>query len=276
MKKTLKIFLVIVCAPIVLCVMWAFYTWADIQVHRLWLSTKSTEPVIGDLGGVPVAIPRPFARFVEYDDEPHFMESKSRVSPERAFRSSLRSFGFEVRYPDMASVEKQTPAEEDIFSTTWMRVGISTGKDYVDDKVLNRKKAHYLNQDRPCLHRGHCYIYEPLPKKIFGLTGYTPTGSGVDLERRHIESGRGADIRDRNIYFFQSDSGHITTFIECGNMLHAADRCKQYFTVTPYMKAHVWVNYRRALLPHWRKIQKSVTDLIYSFEASPSTSARAN
>lgn len=276
MNKALKLLLVIVCAPILLFVMWTFYMWADIQAHRLWFYTKSTDPVIGDLGDVPVVIPRSFARFVEYDADPHFMERKGWSSPERTFQSGLRSFGFEVRYPDMASVEVQTPAEKDIFTTMWMRVGISTGEDYGDDKGLNRTKTRYLSQDRPCLSRNHCYIYKPLPEKIHGLTGYTPTGSGVDLERRNIESGRGADMRDKNIYFFQDDSGRVTTLIECSNMTHAAALCQQFFNLSPVMKAHISVSYRKGLLPHWQQIQQSVSELLYSFEANPSTLPHAN
>jgi hypothetical protein len=272
MSKVLKIFLVMACLPIMLFLMLAIYVLVDVQVFN----AKSTGPVIGELGGVPVAIPRPFARFVEYDADPHFMERKGWSSPERTFQSNLRSFGFEVRYPDMAPIEAQSPAEEDIYTTMLMRVGVSTGEDYGDDKNLNRMKARYLNQDRPCISRDHCYIYEPLPEKTHGLTGYTPTGSGVDLDRRNIESGRGADIRDSNIYFSLDNSGRVTTFVNCSNVTHAAGRCKQYFNLTPYMKVHVWVNYRKALLPHWQQIQQSVTELLYNFEANPVASGRAN
>ncbi|MGD9169496.1 MAG: hypothetical protein PVI97_05470 [Candidatus Thiodiazotropha sp.] len=54
-------------------------------------------------------------------------------------------------------------------------------------------------------------------------------------------------------------------------MTHEAARCIQRFNLNPLMKAHVRVNYRKGLLPHWQQIQQSVMELIYSFEANSST-----
>jgi hypothetical protein len=44
------------------------------------------------------------------------------------------------------------------------------------------------------------------------------------------------------------------------------------------MKAHLRVNYRKGLLPHWQKIQQSVSNLIYGFEvnANAATSNQLN
>ncbi len=232
--------------------------------------------MIGNLGGVTVAIPRAFARFVEYDTDPHFTKRTFWSSPQRTFQSRLRSFGFEVRYPDMASVEVRTAEEKDIYTTMWMRVGITSGEFYgVDDSLENHKK-YSLDPKFTCLSEDHCYLYVPLPDKTYGLTGYTPTGSGVDLEARNIESGRGADMRDENIYFFQNDAGQVRTYIECSNMTHAAANCTQFFNLSPAMKAHIRVSYRKALLPHWQQIQQAVTELLYSFEVNPDTFQQAS
>lgn len=231
-----------------------------------WMNSK----VIGDLGGVPVAIPRIFASLVEYDRDPHFMERKGWTSPERTFQSKLSSFGFDVRYPDMASVNVRTKAEENIRTTMWMRVGVNSGEIYGVDEYLDNHKNYALSsKDRPCYKK--CFIYVPLSDKTYGLTGYTPTGSGVDVEKRSINFGRGTDLRDRNVYFFQNDSGRVTTFIKCSNRTHAATRCTQSFNLNPMMKAHISVSYRKALLPNWQQIQQSVTELIHGFKADTTT-----
>jgi hypothetical protein len=274
MNRKLKIVLIVATTPIVLIALFITYVWVDVQVKRLWFGTKSTDPVVGDLGGVPVTIPRSYARFVEYDADPHFTERKGWSSPERTHQSKLRSFGFEVRYPDMASAEVKTPEDKDIHTTMWMRVGISTGENYGVDESLDNHKNYRINSDLPCFSK--CFTYVPLPEKTHGLIGYTPTGSGVDVEKRSINFGRGTDMRDKNIYIFEDDLGRVTTFIECSNRAHAAATCKQFFNLNPAMKAHVRVRYRKGLLRHWQQIQQSVTELIYGFEAKPSTSTPTN
>ncbi len=230
---------------------------------------RHSGPIIGDLGGVPVSIPRPFAHFVEYDSEPHFLEKNEVPAPEsqRTFESKIRSFGFEIRYPDMASEEAKTQAEKlksDISNTMWMRVGISAGENYgsTGDEALERKRERYLDPKRK-----H-YSYSPLPEKTYGLTGYTP--SGIDESRRLpiSKGGVGADMNDKNIYFFRDENNQISTFIECSNMEHTAARCQHFFNLKPIMKAHVRVNYRKELLENWREIQSSVSQVLIGFHAN--------
>lgn len=220
--------------------------------------------VTGNLGGVPVEIPRDYARFVGYNKGRYLKENSSDKKVAPAYQSKLRSLGFEVRYPDMASVKVQTKEEKDIFTTMWMRVGINTGEDYGVEGYLNRKKERYINPTLPCFSK--CFNYHPLSNDIYGLTGYTPTGTGVDVEKRSVNFGRGTDMRDKNVYFFQNSTDHVTTFITCSNVAHAAAPCKQYFSLSPRMKAHIRVSYRKGLLSHWQEIQQSVSKLIYGFE----------
>jgi hypothetical protein len=149
----------------------------------------------------------------------------------------------------------------------WMRVGISSGESYgsMGDQGLINKSNRYLVEGKSCYAK--CFTYVPLPDKAYGLTGYTPTGSGVDVEKRSINFGRGTDMRDKNIYIYEDEQGQISTLIECSNRTHAAARCQQFFNLNPLMKGHVRVSYRKGLLPHWREIQQSVTALIYGFKA---------
>ncbi len=249
---------------IYLCLLW----WSG------FFKEKPTGPIMGDLGGVEVDIPRAFARFIEYDGDPHFMEREGFEAGKRSYQSKLNSFGFEVRYPDMASIDVLTFEEKrkrDIHTTMWLRVGVNAGSRYgpKGDTVPGTYLGLYIVPGRKCASGSHpnkSFCYAPLPDKTYGLTGYTPTGTGVDVEGRSINSGRGTDLRDRNIYYFENKNGHISTFIRCNNRTHSATRCKQYFNLSPVMKAHVTVNYRKALLPHWQEIQKSLSELIYSFD----------
>jgi hypothetical protein len=274
MKRTHKKLLIVASIPIALISILILYLWVEMQVKKLWTHGKPSEPVIGDLGGVPVAIPRSFARFVEYDADSQFMKKKGWSAPKKTFQSRLRSFGFEVRYPDMASVEVKTPAEKDIHTTMWMRVGIITGEYYGVDESLDNHKNTRINSGLPCFSK--CFDYVPLNQNNYGLKGYTPIGPGINIEGRNIESGLGVDMDDKNVYVFEGDSGRVTTFIECSNMTHEAAPCQQRCNLNPMMKTHITVSYRKGLLPHWQQIQKSVTKLIYSFEANPTTYTSTN
>jgi hypothetical protein len=150
--------------------------------------------------------------------------------------------------------------------TMWLRVGVNTGEFYGIENHLDNRKESYINPTLPCFLK--CFIYHPLPNDIYGLMECTPTGTGVDVEKRSVNFGRGTDMRDKNIYFFQNNTDHVTTFITCSNVAHAAAPCKQYFSLSPRMKAHISISYRKCLLPHRQEIQQSVSKLIYNFEVN--------
>jgi hypothetical protein len=221
--------------------------------------------VIGDLGGVPVSIPKPYAHFVEYDGDPHFMEPRKGPPPKRTFQSRLRSFGFEIRYPDMAPLTDETEKQqkqENIYTTTWMRVGINTGSIYGGDTTL-ASHLHYkltLKQGFPP------YRYEKLPDTAFGLIAYAPVG--FDESKRTRPGGAG--YNDRNIYFHRDQDGNVDTYIECSNVSHAAGECRLEFNLQPAMRAIVSVSFRKGLLPHWKEIQSSVAQVILGFRINSS------
>lgn len=221
------------------------------------------EPVFGDLGGVPVEIPRVYARFVEYDGDPYFMDRKKWMPPQRTYGSKLRGFSFEARFPDMASVDKRKSDENNIYTNMWLRVLVYAGEhygDFGDDSANNQKKV--LNESH-CLHK-KCFHYTPIKEKIYGLTGYTPKGPGIELARRKLGHKRGVDLQDRNIYYYP-EHGRAISLIRCSNMLHSAAPCKHFFNIEA-MRARVSVSYRKELLPHWKEIQERVSNLISGFE----------
>lgn len=267
-----KAVLLIVAAAVVLVVVGRSLLdlWRPVRmIADSWVFKENRKgPVIGDLGGVPVSIPQPFARFVEYDRDPHFMEKRLLPPPERTYRSRLRSFGFEVRFPDMASEEAKTKENSNIYTTMWMRVGVTAGEHYGSsgDEGLERHVARISDS------KGHSFSWEPLPEKTYGLTGYTPVG--IDISHRDIPV-LGADMRDKNRYYYRDENGRITTYIECSNMKHEAAQCQQRFNLSPIMKAHVRVNYRKGLLPHWREVQSSVSQVIVGFRVRTQTEQRS-
>lgn len=247
---------------------WAVVATALCVLIIWWLSLGSgyerPSHIFGDLGGVKVELPQDYAKFVAFNEGE---TTGSRVINGREVNQAIfRSIGFEVRFPDMAPESQKTKADQDIFSTMWMRVGITAGDSYGQSggNFLEAHLNHYLVNDRPCASK--CFIYVPMKDATYGLTGYTPTGSGVDVAKRSVNYGRGTDLRDRNIYISRDSDGKVVTLIECGNRAHEAVRCQQYFNLEPGMRAHVRVNYRKSLLPEWRQIQSSVIELIHGFE----------
>lgn len=229
------------------------------------IKENQSDPVIGDLGGVPVAIPKPYANFVEYDGDPHFMEKRKAPPPTRTQDSKLASFGFEIRFPDMEPVTAKTEAAKrnaTIQTTMWMRVGIDSNSHYgaAGDQSLERYFEAIADP------RAHRYRYEPLPNETYGLSGFTPVGT--NLSRRNLGGG-GADWNDKNIYVHRGQDGRVDTYIACSNMTHSAAVCEQHFSLLPAMRIRVSVSYRKDLLPQWREIQASVTQVILGFRINP-------
>jgi hypothetical protein len=229
-------------------------------------------PVVGNLGGVPVSIPKPYANFVEYDGDPHFMEARQGPPPPRTYDSPLRSFGFDIRFPDMhpeAEEIREEKRKESIHRTMWMRVGVNSNSNYGYDG--EHKMTRYA--ENIVKHFLEKYRFEKLPTETYGLIGYGPTN--VDLSRRELGGG-GADMNDANSYFFENADGEVDAYIKCWNMKHSANRCHHEFVLLPSVRAIVTVGYRSELLPHWREIQSSVTQVMLGFRVDQTARNKSN
>lgn len=220
---------------------------------------------IGDLGGVPVLIPQHFAHFVEYDGDPHFLERKKGPAPKRDFSSRLSSFGFEVRFPDMAPLTAETMADKkasSIETTKWLEVGISSGADFgVSIDVFIQRSIDNLSNNI-------FYKYKKIATTDFDLTGYAPIN--VSDEHRGygvLVDGKVADMNDVNVYFHRRQDGIPDAYIECGNMHHQADRCELRFDLLPTMRTMVSVSFRKGMLPQWGAIKSSVSQIIINFKS---------
>jgi hypothetical protein len=228
--------------------------------YRKWSKTDA----IGHLGGVPVVIPREFANFLEYDGDPGFLEKRKGAKPERTFESGICSFGFDIRYPDMAPVNNQTWKEKNSahrYTTMWMHVVILSNSTYgYDGPDKMTRYARFILEDVKLFHH-----YEEQTEKRHGLAVFVPVD--IDPSRRDLNSGhpKGGDFHDENIYLDRAKDGVVNALIRCSNMNHEAAPCKHRFDLAPEMRVNVSVNYRKGLLPYWREIQDGVTRVLLDF-----------
>jgi hypothetical protein len=220
--------------------------------------------VIGDLGGVKVRIPAHFANYVEYDGDPGFGEKRQGSAPQRNFESKLMSFGFEVRFPDMAGrtspelwKDHKRKWQPDSY---WMSAGVTTGQHYYGDgyldKFINATLKFKADERFPSLKFDE---YEKLPKPEFGLTAYASPGIDPKTKKPWRE-----DQDAKDLFVLRDAGGRVVTAIACANRSRNPT-CQHDFSMEPTMKAAITVRYRRGMLPQWKEIQTNVSQLIESF-----------
>lgn len=226
----------------------------------------ASQDVVGDLGGIPVTIPRHFANYAEYDGDPGFGEKRKEPRPERTHQSRLRSFGFDVRYPDLTGtssaalwLERQNAS---IYDTPWISAGVRSGDRYPGDGFLDRLfDSLHDPAPRPPFQYG-----ERLPQTQYGLVVYAPVGIDPQTDRPSRESRISKDV-----FVHRGKNGKVDAYIDCGNNLEGVASCSQEFSLEPYADADISVQYRRDLLSEWQQIQTSVTQLILGFKTAEST-----
>jgi hypothetical protein len=248
------------------------------QLADSWVFKENkAEPVIGDLGGIPVSIPQPIARFVEYEGDPHFLEPRKGPTPVRTFQSKLRSFGFEVRFPDMAPLTGKTLEDKhksNIYNTMWLGVGIGV-ESYYNESTLKHRADNlpYPSQIRtseaaPGLpartwKEEHGYIRSP--NLLYGLV--VNEVQGYDEAKRYRIPGNGSG--DDTIYYHVDEQGNVDTYIRCDNIKHEAAPCSHHFILPKAQHTIVKIHYRIGLLPQWCEIQEAVGKTILGFAVSP-------
>ncbi|MBP9712797.1 MAG: hypothetical protein KBD60_03785 [Sterolibacterium sp.] len=270
-------FLIGLAVPIIY-VIWRVATIAGSLIYgfqspEMAVAQYTPKDVVGDLGGMKMTIPRYYAEYVEYDGDPGFGEKRKGARPERTFDSRLRSFGMDVRFPDMKGlVDAQTredkrrqPLRED----SWLYVGITAGEHYPGDGSLDRlTNGHLFHAYTPESKRYWGDTYMRLPEPVFGLEAYVLSGTDPRTGKPARES---EDTND--VYIHRLPSGKVDAFIDCGRTFvpGGVARCDMYYSLEP--KAHVGVNasFRRGLLPEWQQIQQSSRELLLSFEVKDSS-----
>lgn len=225
--------------------------------------SNAPRAVIGDLGGVPVRIPREFAKSVEYDDAPAILQPRQTPAPARDFSSKLRSFGFDFRYPDMAGPGSDE-ARKDKAShlpghTFWISVGFNAGQDYRSAGSTERLASATLSSADPAT----TAFYRLGAEKTCGLETYVLAGEDTKSGRPHREHPNADDV-----FVGRDAAGRATTFIECSNRPLDAAPCRQHFDLEPEIHAMVYLTYRRGLLCEWQGIKSATSQLVNSFRVT--------
>ncbi|MCS4511047.1 hypothetical protein [Xylophilus ampelinus] len=261
--------LVVVVLAMVLVMGYATWRWSSLGLNALAAGFQSPDmaaaqytdrTVRANLGGVPVAIPPYFAEYVEYDGDPGWGEKRKGPKPVRTPESRIASFGFDVRYPDMAG--KSTPElwedyrKRRLATDQWLDVGFNSGEIYrgagsadrIGNGTINSKSGYWFDR------------YEKLKENEYGLEVYALVG---------VEPKEGKPAREdkdaEDVFIKRGGDGKITTYISCSNRQIPSAPCEQHFDLEPEMHTSVTVGYRRGLLPEWQQIQEKVKNTVLGF-----------
>lgn len=230
---------------------------------QMAVTQYTPKDVVGDLGGMPVTIPRHMAEFVEYEGDPGWGQKRKGPIPQRTHESKLTSFGVQFRYPDMATLSNpamwKDKKSKSIYNTDWMSFGVNASSEYPDE-WLKRWANSNLNE----LHASR-YIYVRQAKRVFGLETYLRVNKDT-LEPEE----RMSTITGDSIYINRNQKGEITTYIECSMVQHFAAPCSHNFSLESVgVKAKIDVSYRRPLLENWQDIQAKVSQMVLGFKHQP-------
>lgn len=219
---------------------------------------------IGDLGGMPVKIPRYMAEMLEYDGDPGWSSAPDWRPPVRTFESKMNSFGFYVRFPDGATLDSHDRREEKRlippWEDRWISVGVASSKHYPRDGFLDLYvKSRLLDHaGKSVIHR-----YYRQPENEHGLEVYrlTPPPEGPDPAKTLVSEE----------FVGRDTAGKVISRLHCTISFDVnRSRCAQVWSMeTQGLRIKLSANYRRPLLQHWREIQPMVTQIVLGFRHDP-------
>ena len=220
--------------------------------------------IIGDLGGVPVEMPRDSVRLVEYNGDPDWGESFEGAVPERTYDSKISSFGFDVRYTDGAIYDgivgkyaDEYEAQKNLSDSPWVSVGVNSGNRYYGTGGIDRIGKGTINA-RP--NEIPVYTYEKLPETQFGLEVYASPGIDPKTNTPWRE-----DRYAEDVFIKRDEYGAIVSYIKCNNRDVERPPCSHYFDLEPEMGLDVYVSYSRYVLKDWHQIEEVVREAFLSF-----------
>ena len=233
-----------------------------LQPPEMAAAQYSDHAIRANLGGMAVEIPSYFAEYVEYDGDPGWGEKREGPRPVRTPESRLRSFGFYVRYPDMAGLSSPALREHKqnsrLAETTWISVGFNAGENYPGDGFMDRGalalvgKANLIDP---------VSNYERLPEMSHDLEVYAPSGIDPKTNAPYRRNNYAKDV-----FIYKNSLGKVEAQIACSNRDVLAPPCRHDFSLEPDAKVWVYMSYRRGMLPEWRNIQESVRKLVLEFQ----------
>lgn len=234
---------------------WRFAaTPSGLSLQDTWQAHGTTvEVATGRLGNTPVRIPAAFAKLLEYDDDPGLFEARQKA-PVRTSQSPIRSFGFDILYPEMLGVTPATQARRQqatIETTMWLHVSLLAGSRYQGDDFLQLKAADLLDAS------------------LWKFPLKAQTGSAYALSTYTSEGGDPQDFRHQTIHVHRDEHGQVDAYIECQDTPRPSASCTLYSTLPTPMKASLRIQFRRALLPQWQPMRQAVMTHIQAFSQAP-------
>lgn len=245
----------------------AWLSWKSL-VRPIWgfmppqmaMAQYSPQDRPGDLGGMPVTLPKDFVEFVEYNGDPSFGQRRLGPPPTRTHQSGIRSFGFYLRYPDWATLAepgaRQDFRQAGVATSQWVLFGVTSGEFYPKDGFVDRM----ANVTRIPLSPYPLDQYERVHSDYPGLHAFGIKGT-------YPETGQPWRTRDsaRDIFVARDRNGHATTYIACNNYPRNAS-CHQSWSLEHIgIKTEVTAGYPRRMLDHWKELQKGGTAQVLAF-----------
>ena len=218
---------------------------------------------IGDLGGLPVDLPRNIVSLVEYDGDPAWGKKREGKKPTRSYDSKINSFGFDVRYTDNTIFDKSNKSHKHAYdkeqylpNDPWVSVNVSSGDRYYGAGTIHRMGDGTISASN--VHP--VYRYAKLDSYQYELEVYAPPGIDPNMDSPYRED------RDAEDVFIQRDKkGQIITYIKCSNRDVPRPPCDHRFDLEPEMALHVNVQYSRHNLADWKQIEQVVREQILNF-----------
>ncbi|MBP0634946.1 hypothetical protein [Cupriavidus sp. AcVe19-6a] len=236
---------------------------------------RGADPIIGDLGGVPVSVPLNYTHLItEYDGDPSVFDPERRnwKAPTRTFASKINSLPLMVHLPDFLP---KTPENEASYyrakksveePVEWLHIGVSAGRSfYLHEDNLVRGNPYDQKKRIDGLSKFRNKRYERQAEKLYGLVEYRSD------EIVHYPSG--PVVKRERLFFFNS-YGKDATFIECnanGEPFEGSRRnvCTHRFSLYPSIKAEVSLQYDARTLGQWMEYERKARELILSFRVQP-------
>lgn len=223
-----------------------------------------SENHIGDLGGVPVDLPKSLVHLVEYDGDPAWGKKREGPKPTSSYDSKINSFGFDVRYTDNTifdesskEIKRAYNQEKTLPYSPWVSVNVTSGDRYYGVGAIHRIGDGTLN---PSKEAGPVHQYKQLNNDQFGLEVYAPPGIDPKTNKPWREDSSAKDV------FIQRDkTGQIITYIECSNRDVPSPPCSHKFDIEPQMGLYASAQYSRHNLADWQQIEQVVRQQVLNF-----------
>lgn len=216
--------------------------------------------VQGTLGGMKVRIPSHFASLMEFSGEPTDWKRGPLPLSKRPANATrdIASFGFEVRYPDMAGLstrELRREYDQRPFKVNpWISVTITSGDIYRGQAPAKRAAGKLA----PSPFDTGQYAAEP--SDVPTLTRYRVQG----MNPKTGQPWR-LELTNEDVYLARDPQGQVNVLIQCSNTEIGRQACTQVFDLEPDAKVMVSAYFGRDMLPQWQDIQERTRALLLGF-----------